>query len=121
MFQGSSARCNYTHDDYEAAVVKERSSFDSGFSQADHCRFRGDRRIVNLLERIGASLGRDDGQNFDVPVIVVVDGLPISQALRAVQAVGRSVEDEVELLSDGANALQGAAKDRAQVPHAARP
>src|ERR1700678_1466912 len=39
------------------------------------------RRIINFLEGVGAGLGGDDRHDLDVPVIVVVDGLPIAQSL----------------------------------------
>src|SRR3954452_2216020 len=131
MFQGSSKTCNYTQgfasgasemgDGPTQQFKKTASRFDSGSTQAEHCCFRGDWRIVNLFEGVGASLRRNNGQYFDMPVVVIVDGLPVPKALGAVQAVGRSVKDEVELLCNSANALQGTAQERAKVPHATRP
>src|SRR5258707_6528878 len=69
-----------------------------------------DRRIINLLESIGARLGREDRHDFDMPVVVVVDGLPITQGLRGMQAVGRRVQHKMGTFRDRPNPLQRSAK-----------
>src|SRR5208283_574819 len=61
----------------------------------------------------------EDGQDFDVPVIVVFDGLPVAQGLRFMQRVGRSVEHHMEAVRDGANAEERAAQKRGKVPQGA--
>src|SRR5271155_9435 len=70
----------------------------------------GDRRIVNLLESVRAGFGGEDRHDLNVPVVVVVNSLPIAEGFRGMQAVGRGMQHEVKTLCDGANALQGAAQ-----------
>ena len=41
-------------------------------------RLGRDRRIINLFERVGLCLGLDDGQNLDVPVVILIERFPIS-------------------------------------------
>ena len=53
-----------------------------------------------------------------MPVVVVVESFPVSERVCAVAAVGRSVQDEVKFFGDGADALQGAAQERAEVVEA---
>ena len=58
-----------------------------------------------------------------MPVIILVDRF-FSSAPRfpeAMQTVGRGVQHQMEIFRDGAYALQGAAKQAAQVAHRSRP
>src|SRR6266516_1820010 len=66
------------------------SSVDLGFAQLLDCGFRTDRGIIHFLEGIGARLGSKDGQNFDVPVVVLINRLPVTEILRGMEAAGRS-------------------------------
>src|SRR5258708_19014885 len=88
------------------------SAFNVRRAQMLYCGFRAHRRVIDLFERVRPRFGADDGQYLDVPVIVVLNGLPETQRLRRMQTVGRSVQHEVEVLAHGAYALQGAAQDR---------
>src|SRR5580704_18642879 len=55
-----------------------------------------------------------------MPVIVLVDGLPVAQVSRPVQAVGRGVQHKVKFFGDGAYALQGSSKQGAEIAHRPR-
>src|SRR5205823_7874553 len=72
-------------------------------------------RVVNLFERVGTRLGSDYGKDLDMPVIVLVDGLPVAEILRRMAAAGRRVQHQVKVFGDGANALQGAAQQGCQI------
>src|SRR5580704_14334395 len=49
---------------------------------------RSYRRIINFLKRVRPRLGLKNGQDFNVPVIVIVERLPITQSRRGVLAIG---------------------------------
>src|ERR1700730_12760826 len=91
------------------------SAIDLRLSQLLYRSFGTDRRIINLLESVGARLGRENRHDFDMPVVVVVDGLPIAERCRGVQAVGRGVQHQMEPFRDRANPLQGAAQKRGKI------
>ena len=38
-----------------------------------------DGRVIHLFEGVGLCLGGEDGQDLDVPVVVVLNGLPESE------------------------------------------
>ncbi len=57
----------------------------------------------------------DDGKNLDVPVVVLVDRLPVAEILRGMQAARRGVQHEMKVFGDGANALQRAAQQGCQI------
>src|SRR5437879_5866516 len=38
------------------------------------------RRVIDLFEGVGLGLGGEDWQDLEMPVVVVVEGLPVSQA-----------------------------------------
>src|SRR5258706_16425319 len=86
------------------------SAIDLRLSQLLYRGHGTDRRIVDLFERVRTRLRRQNRHDLDVPVVVVVDGLPITQGLRGMQAVGRRVQHKMETFRDRANPLQGAAK-----------
>src|SRR5215470_15072099 len=54
-------------------------------------------------------------------MVVVVDGSPITQHVGPMHRVGSSVQDEVKLLGDGADPLESAPQQNAEVGDHARP
>src|SRR5450755_4514192 len=95
-------------------VVGTLSRVNFGLAQAFRRRLRFYRRVVDLFERVRLRLGCENGHDLDVPVIILIQSLPVTQALRRVQAVGGSVQHEVEILGNGSNALQGTAQKRSE-------
>src|SRR5580658_167223 len=77
--------------------------------------FGTDGRVVHLFERIRAGLGGNDRHDLDMPMVVLVNGLPITERLRGMQAVGRGVQREMETLRDGANSLQRSAQQGGKI------
>src|SRR5580704_7617001 len=75
-------------------------NFDSRIPQPLDRGLRGQWRIIHLFEGIRLCLGGEDWQNLDVPVIILVDRLPVAQVSRAVQAVGRSMQHEMEIFGN---------------------
>src|SRR4051812_3845709 len=85
-----------------------RSPVDLTFAKTLDCGLRAQWRIVNFLEGVGARFGPENRQDLNVPMIVVVNGLPVTKALGSVQAIRRSVQNQVKLLCYCKNPLQGA-------------
>src|SRR5579863_670082 len=91
------------------------SAIDFRLAQLLHGGFGANGRIVDLFEGVGLCLGADDGEYFDVPVVVVVDGLPITEILGRMKTAGRSVKYEVKFFGYGTNALQRSAQEGGEV------
>src|SRR5579862_3847843 len=66
------------------------STIDLCFPQVFYCGLGADGGIVNLFKRVRPRLGTEDGENLDVPVIVLVDRLPVAKILGGMDAAGRS-------------------------------
>jgi hypothetical protein len=81
------------------------SAIDLCFPQVFYCGLGADGGIVNLFKRVRPRLGTEDGENLDVPVIVLVDRLPVAKILGGMDAAGRSVQHEVKVFGDGPNSL----------------
>jgi len=113
--QGKADQISHAHDLLEARNRSQYSPIDLRLSQVLDRRFGADGRIVHLFERIRPSLGAEHWQDFDVPVVIVVDGLPIPQGFRRVLAVGRGVQHKVKLFGEGAHTLQGAAQKGGEI------
>src|SRR5581483_2090872 len=54
-------------------------------------------------------------KNFDVPVIILVNGLPVAEVLGRMDAAGCSVKDEMKVFRHRSNALQSSAQKRSQI------
>src|SRR5262245_23123083 len=83
-----------------------RSTVDFRFPQLLHGRFGAHWGVVHLFEVVGLRLRRNDRKDLDVPVVVVVDRLPVSQVLRGMKTAGRGVQYQMEVLGDRAHPLQ---------------
>src|SRR5580698_2333852 len=79
----------------------------SRVAQALDRRFRTQGRIVHLFKRIRFRFRRQNRHDFDVPVIILVNRLPVTKVSRPMQAVGRGMQYQVKFFGDGAYALQG--------------
>ena len=55
-----------------------------------------------------------------MPVVVIIDGLPIVEALRLKQRIGRGVQHEMKFASHSANPLQRAPQLYGEVKHISR-
>src|ERR1019366_6878509 len=77
-------------------ATADASSINLGLPQLLDGGLGADRRVVNLLESVGAGPGGDDRHDLDVPVVVVVNGFPITEGIGGMQAVGRGVQHEME-------------------------
>src|SRR4029077_20788943 len=90
-------------------------SLNVSFAQLFNRGLRADRGVIHLLESIGASFGTEHWQNLDVPVVVLVDRLPVAEGLRGMQAAGRGVQVEVEFFRDSAHPLKRSPQKSAEV------
>src|SRR5215469_854430 len=61
------------------------------FAQAGNGGFRTYRRVINLFKGVRPIFRNQDRHDLDVPVIVVVDRLPIAQTLRTLERAGGGV------------------------------
>jgi hypothetical protein len=71
-----------------------------------HRSLRAYRRVVDLFKSVGSHLSSDYRHDFDMPVIVVIDRLPVAESFRGMQTVMRSVQPAFGLrhkLSTGAH------------------
>src|SRR5438477_2050896 len=91
-----------------------------GFPQPFDCRLGGYRRVIDLFERIRLCLRRDNRKNFDVPMIILVNRLPIIQAVRLMKSVGRSVQDKMKFFCHGADSMQSSTQEGRQIAQVAR-
>src|SRR5580692_1422316 len=109
---------------YEDSAVWFRvqsSAIDFCFPQLLHRGLGTHRRIVDLLERIGPRFRLHNWKNLDMPVVVVVNRLPIAEILGRVNTAGRGVQHQMEILGHRAHTLQSAAQKCSQVGAQTRP
>ena len=62
------------------ARARVPSALNSGIAQLLNCGLRTHRRIVNLFKGVRTSFRSEDGKNLDVPVVVLIDGIPVTES-----------------------------------------
>src|ERR1700676_1104917 len=95
---------------HSLGITDSKSAIDSRLAQLFHRGLGSDGRIVHLLKGVRSRFGRQDWKDFNMPVVVVVNRLPVAEILGGMQATRRSVQHEMKFLCNGADALQGAAQ-----------
>src|SRR5436309_3528515 len=79
-------------------------------AQSRSCGLWGHRCVVDLFEGVGLSAAsRQDRQDLDMPVVVLIDRLPILQRPRFVLRVRDGVQHHLEILSERAHPQESAA------------
>ena len=73
------------------------SPVDFRIPQLFHRRLRTDWRVVHLFESVRSRFRSQDWKNLDMPVVVVVDRLPIAQILGWMQTTRRGVKHQVKV------------------------
>jgi len=58
----------------------ETSAFDFRLAQPLYRSFRTHRREIHLFKRVLLRFRAEHGQDLDVPVVVVIDRLPVAEA-----------------------------------------
>src|SRR5713101_3078961 len=64
-----------------SSPCRRPSSINFGLAQLLDRRLRADRRIIDFLERVRPRLGCNNRHDLNVPVVVVVNRLPITKSL----------------------------------------
>src|SRR5579864_5349984 len=71
-----------------------------------YCGLGADGRIVHFFKSIRPCLRAQDWKDLDVPVVVVVNRLPVPEILGRMQTARRGMQHKMKFLSNGAHALQ---------------
>ena len=69
------------HRDEPSDLWLPNSAIDLRLAQLLHGALAADGRIIHFLESVGARLRGHDRKDLDVPVVVLVDGLPVAKIL----------------------------------------
>src|SRR5438105_15092666 len=75
----------------------------------------GQGRVIDLFEGVGACLGAQDRQDLDVPMVILVECLPVAEAFGTISTDGGGLQEEVKFVSNESAALQRATQQCAQV------
>src|SRR6202021_1138528 len=104
-FQGKDGKPTAPPDFFEFRSAATLLTINLRLTQLLDCGLGTYRGVINLLKGVRPGLGGEYRHDLNVPVIVVINRLPVPKGLRRMQAIRGSMQQKMKAFGERANSL----------------